>query len=215
MSVTLVLGNVTVSCLSLSLVGPPVGGDTNRSTVTCTTQPGSGQVRAAVNVAFGSLLRASLVGFRPGGEDRRADDHFRRRLQVGGAARWMTRPTCHSPAHSYPAVPVVSSVTGCPYNQNSATFMCPTTGGTRITVSGSNFPDASNFQNAGLQVLIGSDSCTNVDVVNGNIQCDLPPGTGLNVHASCAPPRASEAHERTFRSRLLFCSRATSRPRCC
>jgi hypothetical protein len=75
--------------------------------------------------------------------------------------------------YSYVQSPVVYSVSGCASDANNATFDCPTTGGTIITVKGD------NFGYLGLGVRIGTRSCIGVTFISVfELTCTVPAGTG-------------------------------------
>ncbi|MBU1221708.1 IPT/TIG domain-containing protein [Myxococcota bacterium] len=75
--------------------------------------------------------------------------------------------------------PVIDSVQGCPFTVGNTTHGCPVTGGTVITINGS------DFGSSGAEVLIDKNQCTGVlhDALTPHrrITCILPPGTGLEV----------------------------------
>jgi len=74
-----------------------------------------------------------------------------------------------------PVAPDLFSVSGCEYNGNNATFECPTTGRTIITLTGLNFFEP-------LAVFVGSAECPTYPVTTpGVVECILPPGSGSNV----------------------------------
>ena len=96
---------------------------------------------------------------------------------------------------SYPDVPIISQIIGCPVNVSLGTSECPTTGAIPITIYGSKFP--SNPVLAGLQVgvqwvagtlaplaqvFVGTETCASPSSTGVTIiTCTLPRGVGLNV----------------------------------
>ena len=76
------------------------------------------------------------------------------------------------------APPAITSVRGCAVDDgapSTSTWGCPTSGGTRIQIMGSNFGPA------GAVVTVSGRNCPVVQQTHGSLQCELPSGVGAGV----------------------------------
>lgn len=84
--------------------------------------------------------------------------------------------------YSYPQIPIVTSVSGCPTTDGSGTADCPTSGGTEITVTGENFC-AFEGDLCTISVELGDSLCSSpAEVSPGTVfTCTTPAQTGVDL----------------------------------
>ena len=128
---------------------------------------------------FVTELRRWDAARRPGDVDGAVVDYvalLRRHLPVGRAGA--VPVLADAAPFSYPG-PTVSSVVGCAMTDASGTLGCPPSGGTALTITGTNFGASA----AGSSVSVGGVPCSNVTLgaPHTSLTCTLPAGVGYDL----------------------------------